>query len=154
MNNDAAKPCVFCQILRGELTLEVVAFRDELTAVFPDRRQQPRNRGHMLVVPLRHVPHIYEIDAELAGPLMTTLARVAAAVKEAFGADGVTIRQNNEAHGGQDVFHVHFHVIPRYADDGFNTGETRFPFGAIEVPLEERVEQAKRLADVLARLNR
>jgi histidine triad (HIT) family protein len=103
----------------------------------------------MLVVPSRHVEQIYEIDDDLAGPLMTTLARVAAAVKVAFNADGVSIRQNNERHGGQDVFHVHFHVIPRYADDAFSTGDNRFPFGAIEVPLEERVRQAKKLAEAL-----
>jgi histidine triad (HIT) family protein len=137
---EAAKSCVFCRILRGELTPEVVAFRDSHTAVFPSRHQQPGNRGHMLVVPTRHVAHIYEIGGDLAGPLMTTLAHVAAAVKAACGADGVSIRQNNEQHGGQDVFHVHFHVIPRFAGDGFiGLGP-----GAIEVPLKERVEQAKK----------
>ena len=103
--------CVFCRILRGELTPEAVAFRDPWTAVFPSRHQQPGNRGHMLVVPTRHVAQLYGIDDDLAGPLMTTLARVAAAVKAACRADGVSIRQNNEPHGGQDVFHVHFHNV-------------------------------------------
>jgi histidine triad (HIT) family protein len=101
----------------------------------------------MLVVPVEHVSHIYELDGALAGPLMTTLARVAAAVKEAYDAGGVSIRQNNERAGGQDVFHVHFHVIPRFADDGFTHLDRSL--GAVEVPVEERVEQAKKVAKAL-----
>jgi histidine triad (HIT) family protein len=103
----------------------------------------------MLVVPIRHVGQIYDIEKDLAGPLMTTLARVARAVKTVWDADGVSVRQNNEPHGGQDVFHVHFHVIPRFADDDFNTGDDRFPFGAVEISLEERIAQARQLAETL-----
>jgi len=139
--------CVFCRIVHRALTPDVLAFIDEHTAVFPSLRQQPRNRGHMLVVPVRHVAQLYDVDVALAGPLMTTLARVAAAVKSVFGAQGVSVRQNNEPHGGQDVFHIHFHVIPRFAGDDFDNGDARFPFGTIEVPLAERVRQA---ADVSA----
>ena len=98
--------CVFCRILEGDLTPGVVAFRNSQTAVFPSPGQQPSNRGHVLVVPIRHVAHIWEVDADLAGPLMTTLARVSAAVKTVCSADGVSIRQNNGRHGGQDVFHL------------------------------------------------
>jgi histidine triad (HIT) family protein len=144
---DAAPPCVFCRILQGELTPRVVAFRDRETAVFPSRHQWPRNRGHMLVVPVRHVARIYEVDDGLAGPLMRTLARTATAVKAACAADGVSIRQHNDPHGGQDVFHVHFHVIPRFAGDGF-AGLERSP-GATEVPLAERLEQARTVAAAL-----
>jgi histidine triad (HIT) family protein len=141
---------VFCRILAGEPTPGVLAFRDSQTAVFPSRGQQPRNRGHMLVVPIRHVAHISEVDGDLAGPLMTTLARVAAAVRTVCSADGVSIRQNNGRHAGQDVFHVHFHVVPRFAGDGF-TGLDR-ALGMVEVSVEERIEQASKLADELRRL--
>jgi diadenosine tetraphosphate (Ap4A) HIT family hydrolase len=139
--------CVFCRIVRGEFTPGVLAYRDEHVAVFPALRQQPKNRGHMLVVPVKHVAQVYDVDDALAGPLMTTLARVARAVKTVRNADGVTIRQNNERHGGQDVFHVHFHVIPRFEGDRFDLGEYRFPFGAKEVPLEERIEMANSLRE-------
>ena len=149
ISTEATTACVFCRIVRGKLTPEILAFCDSQTAVFPSFHQQPRNRGHMLVVPTRHVAQIYEIGADLAGPLMTTLVRVAVAVKVVCCAEGVSIRQNNERHGGQDVFHVHFHVIPRFADDAFTTGHDRFPFGAVEAPLEERVEQAKKLSEAL-----
>jgi histidine triad (HIT) family protein len=149
MSAETEEMCVFCRIVRGELTPEVLAFRDGQTAVFPSRHQQPRNRGHMLVVPTRHVANIYDVGDDLAGPLMTTLARVAVAVKAVSSADGVSVRQNNEPHGGQDVLHLHFHVIPRFAGDAFTTGEGRFPFGAVEVPLEERIEQGRRLHEAL-----
>ena len=145
--DDAAASCPFCRILRGELTPGVVAFRDRETAVFPSRHQLPRNRGHMLVVPVRHVARIYEVDRDVAGPLMTTVARVAAAVKAMCAADGVSIRQNNDRHGGQDVFHVHFHVVPRFAGDDY-AGLDRGP-GRIELSLEERIAQARALADAL-----
>jgi len=144
---DAEQACVFCRILRGELTPGALAFRDAHTAVFPSLGQQPRNRGHMLVVPIQHVAQIDEIQNDLAGPLMITLARVTAAMKTAFSAEGVSVRQNNGRDGGQDVFHVHFHVVPRFAGDEF-VGLGR-QYGTTEVPLEERVEQAKRLAAAL-----
>jgi histidine triad (HIT) family protein len=146
-DENADKACVFCRILRGELTPDVVAFRDAHTAVFPSSRQQPGNRGHMLVVPTQHVAQIDEIEENLAGPLMMTLARVTAALKAAFSADGVSVRQNNGPYGGQDVFHVHFHVVPRFAGDGF-IGMGR-QYGTTELPLEERVEQARRVAAAL-----
>jgi histidine triad (HIT) family protein len=142
-------PCPFCAIVSGALTPEVVAYGDAHTAVFPSLHQQPRNRGHMLVVPVPHIAQIYDVEGVLAGALMTTLARVARAVKRACLADGVTVRQNNEAAGGQDVFHVHFHVVPRFVDDGFSSGDARYPFGAVEVPLHERAQQAAALRDAI-----
>jgi diadenosine tetraphosphate (Ap4A) HIT family hydrolase len=81
MNTETTGTCVFCRIVSGELTPGVLACCDSQTAVFPSLHQQARNRGHMLVVPSRHVAHIYNVGGDLAGALMTTLARVAAAVK-------------------------------------------------------------------------
>ena len=141
--------CVFCAIASGALSPQVLAYRDDWTAVFPSLHQQPRNQGHMLVVPTRHIAHIYDVDGDVAAGLMRTLAGAARAVKRAFVADGVTIRQNNEPHGGQDVFHVHFHVIPRFAGDAFDHGEERFPLGAREVALDDRIRQAAAVRDAL-----
>lgn len=147
MTEDPTASCVFCRILRGELTPGLIAYRDEWTAVFPSRLQQPRNLGHMLVVPIRHVAHIYDVGTDLGGPMMATLVRVAAAVKRMCAADGVSIRQNNELAGGQDVPHLHFHVVPRFAHDGFAGLEPSH--GAVEVPLEQRAHQARELVAVL-----
>ncbi len=73
--------------------------------------------GHALVVPRRHIENLYELPDELAGPILSTAARVARAAKRAFEADGVTLRQNNEAASDQHLFHFHLHVIPRFAGD-------------------------------------
>ena len=137
--------CKFCSIVKGKLTPGVVAYQDIETAVFPSLYQRPQNQGHMLVVPVAHVSYIYDVDRDIGGALMATVAAAARAVKKIWSADGITIRQNNEPHGGQDVFHVHFHVIPRFANDGFNRGEDRFPYGSVEVPYDERIDQAKML---------
>lgn len=68
-------------------------------------------------MPRRHVQDIYELPEKLAGPILATAAEIARVVKRAFGADGVTLRQNNEAASDQHLFHFHLHVIPRFAGD-------------------------------------
>lgn len=77
----------------------------------------PLTPGHALIVPRRHVRDLYELPDGLAGPLLSTAAQVARAAKRAFGADGVTLRQNNEAASDQHLFHFHLHVIPRFNGD-------------------------------------
>ncbi len=142
-NQQFDSDCIFCRVLRGDLTPGVIAYRDDATAVFPSLRQRPQNRGHMLVVPVSHVSNIYELDRELGSALIQTVAAVARALKLAFSAQGIAIKQHNEKHGGQDIFHVHFHVIPCYANDGFFRGDERFPRGMREVPIENRRDQAR-----------
>ena len=83
---------------------------------------------------------------------MDTISRVARAAKPAFSADGIAIKQHNDRYGGQDIFHVHFHVFPCFKGDGFFRGAERFPMGLEEVPLEERVAQSMLLREALARL--
>jgi histidine triad (HIT) family protein len=77
----------------------------------------PLSPGHALVVPRRHVRDLYELPDALAGPVLSAAARVARALKRAFGADGVTLRQNNGAASDQHLFHFHLHVIPRFKGD-------------------------------------
>jgi len=150
MANDNPEDCVFCQIVGGNCEPGMIVWQDEMTAVFPSLHQRADNRGHMLVVPVPHVSSIYEIDKALGAELMYSVSRIARAVKETFAADGVAIKQHNDRHGGQDVFHVHFHVIPCFENDGFFRGNQRWPKGMEEVPLNERLAQATRLRDVLA----
>jgi histidine triad (HIT) family protein len=87
--------------------------RDVLVALNPF----PLAAGHALVIPRRHVVDLYELPEQLAGPVLATAARVARAAKRAFAADGITLRQNNEAASDQHLFHFHLHVIPRFVDD-------------------------------------
>jgi histidine triad (HIT) family protein len=107
--------CVFCKIIAGELPAAVV-YRDDTVMAFMSLQQL--TQGHTLVIPIQHVKNIYELPDELAGPLLSTAARVARAVKREFKPDGVWVSQFNEPAAGQSVFHYHLHVIPRYLSDG------------------------------------
>lgn len=143
--------CVFCDITQGTTDSDLVAYRDEQTVVIPCLTQRPQNLGHMLVLPVAHIPFIYDLPLETSAALMRTISMVARAVKQATSADGVVVRQNNERHGGQDVFHLHVHVVPRFENDRFNEGDDRYPFGLIETARPERLRQAERVRSLLAR---
>jgi histidine triad (HIT) family protein len=104
---------VFAKILRGELPAHKV-YEDADTLAFMDI--MPRAEGHTLVIPKAPVVNLLDAgDAELAA-CMRTVQRVAVAAKKAFAADGITLLQANERAGGQVVFHLHFHVMPRWND--------------------------------------
>jgi histidine triad (HIT) family protein len=111
------EPCIFCQIVAGEAERSVVA-EDATALAFMNLFQPTGSEGHVLVTPKRHLRDIYELDAETAGAVFAMTARVARAVKQAMVPDGITVVQNNEPASGQDVFHLHVHVIPRLAGDG------------------------------------
>jgi len=107
--------CVFCRIAAGELPASKV-FEDESTVAFMDL--QSVNPGHLLVAVKPHRANIYELDDALAGAVFRTTARMAKAVKQVTGCQGVTLFQANEKAGAQTIFHFHIHVLPRWEDDG------------------------------------
>lgn len=102
---------VFAKILRGEIPSARV-FEDEHALAFMD--VFPQARGHTLVVPKAPVRNLLEIDDNVLGPLIVRVRRVALAVREALKPDGITVMQFNGSAGGQTVFHLHFHIIPRW----------------------------------------
>ena len=75
------------------------------------------NPGHALVIPLAHHENIYALPDDLAGRIARMARRVASAMRRGYPCDGVTVRQNNEPAGDQDVWHLHTHVIPRHTGD-------------------------------------
>ncbi|WP_173932164.1 HIT family protein [Chelativorans sp. Marseille-P2723] len=107
---DEANP--FAKILRGELPAHKI-FEDEETFAFMDI--MPRGTGHCLVIPKRPARNLLDVDDEALSAVMRTVRRVGRAAMKAFEADGLTIQQFNESAGGQVVFHLHFHVLPRFA---------------------------------------
>jgi len=102
---------VFAKILRGELPCHKVYETDRVLA-FMDI--MPRGDGHVLVVPKAKARNILDAKPEDLAELAKAVQIVARAVKKAFSADGLTIQQFNESAGGQVVFHLHVHVIPRF----------------------------------------
>ena len=102
---------IFAKILRGEMPATKV-YEDELALAFMDI--MPRADGHVLVIPKVPARGILDMPGEALGPYMERVQKVAAAVKAGMGADGLTLQQFNETSGGQVVFHIHFHVLPRW----------------------------------------
>jgi histidine triad (HIT) family protein len=107
---------IFSKIIQREIPAEIV-YEDEDVLAFLDIR--PNNFGHTLVIPKAYSRNVLTISPESWGKVMEVVRMLAITIKEALDADGVNIKMNNEDAGGQDVFHTHVHIIPRYKDDGF-----------------------------------
>lgn len=103
---------VFAKILRGEMPCFRL-YEDDDTLAFMDI--MPRADGHCLVIPKTPARNILDVDADSLAAVMRTVQKLSHAVMKAFAADGVTIQQFNESAGGQVVFHLHVHVLPRHA---------------------------------------
>ncbi len=101
---------LFAKILRGELPCYKIC-EDAHTFVFLDI--MPRCPGHALVIPKAPARNIFDITPDDLAHVARTTQRVAAAGMKAFSADGITIQQFNEPAGGQVIFHLHVHVMPR-----------------------------------------
>jgi histidine triad (HIT) family protein len=102
---------VFAKILRGEIPANRV-YEDSHVVAFMD--VMPQSPGHTLVVSRAASRNLLDADAETLTHILPVLQKIARAAKRAFGADGISVMQFNEAAGGQSVFHLHFHVIPRF----------------------------------------
>lgn len=113
--------CTFCAIGAGgdgiRTTREDVIWRDERTTAFVAAKWWKGNEGHVLVIPNRHARDLYEIDEGDLAAVYATAKRVAAAIRATYGCEGTSTRQHNEPGGGQDVFHFHVHVFPRWEGD-------------------------------------
>jgi histidine triad (HIT) family protein len=132
---------IFAKILRGELPSYKV-YEDDKAIAFLDI--MPRSPGHTLVLPKAPARNILDIGADDLAHVMMTAQKIAKAAMKAFSADGITIQQFNEGAGGQVVFHLHVHVIPRKA------GVVMKPPASTKEKPEVLAEHAKILAAALA----
>ena len=108
---------IFAKIIKGELPAEKIFENDKVLA-FMDI--MPRSPGHLLVIPKSSARNILDIDDENLCEVIKVVKKLAIASKKAMNATGVTIQQFSEADGGQEVFHLHFHIIPRYTGKPMN----------------------------------
>ncbi|MFQ6100121.1 MAG: HIT family protein [Anaerolineae bacterium] len=112
-----ASTCVFCDVLAGKLPSSLV-FRDDLCCAFMDIR--PVNPGHVLIIPTRHASSLAELDEESGAHMFRVAQRIATALRDSgLGCEGVNLFLADGAAAGQEVLHVHLHVVPRYTGDGF-----------------------------------
>ena len=121
MQHHAPSPylCPFCAITAGAES-DAVVFNDGKVIGVLGLYQKEGNEGHTLVIPAVHFENLYELPADLTGHLFVVTQLLARGIKRAFTADGITVVQNNEPAGGQDVWHAHTHIIPRFKGDGFH----------------------------------
>ncbi len=108
--------CIFCAIARGDAPAERV-HEDERTVAFMDIN--PATHGHALVIPRAHCQDIFDADPADVAAVATTAQILATAARDSFRTDGINIVQASGAAAFQTVFHLHFHVIPRYHSDRF-----------------------------------
>lgn len=110
--------CIFCRIVAGEIPACKI-YEDEQVLAFLDISQT--TEGHSLVIPKQHVRNLLDMEGDLAGQLFSRVPMLARAVKEATGAAGLNVINNNEEAAGQTVFHAHIHLVPRYGqEDGIS----------------------------------
>ena len=114
MRNDN---CIFCKIANGVIPSNTL-YEDDLFKVILDLN--PVTKGHALILPKNHFDDLLSIDEETGSKVLMVASKIATAMKKTLKCDGVNILQNNGEAAGQTVFHLHFHVIPRYVGDTVN----------------------------------
>jgi len=140
----SADPCPFCAYLAGDAECAFVT-RTESVASFVNLRQY--ERGALLVIPVRHLPTVLDVDADMLGAVHWEAVRLGRALIRAFDASGLNIFQNNGISAGQTVPHYHVHVVPRYAR---SDPRRRFQEGSFEaVAFSERLEIAESIRTAL-----
>jgi histidine triad (HIT) family protein len=132
---------IFAKIIRGELPAQKV-YEDDKTLAFLDI--MPRAPGHTLVIPKAPARNLLDVKPEDLAHVMRVAQKIANAGMRAFGAQGVTVQQFNEAAGGQVVFHLHVHVIPR------KEGEAMKPPATVKETPENLAAHAEKLRAALA----
>jgi len=134
-------PCPFCRIVQEIAAGENsdVVFQDSHITAFMSLHNPLANPGHVLIVPNEHYENIFDLPVRLAADIHVCSRAIALAMKAAYQCAGISLRQHNEPAGGQDVWHYHLHIFPRYTGDGFSRTEM------VPTPLEKRAGYAIQL---------
>ena len=114
---EPSETCVFCRLVAGTLPISIIAETDDILAVMDI---QPVNPGHALVIPKAHAPYLADLNASLAAQIFAMGLRVAAALRASgIRCEGVNLFLADGEAAGQEIFHAHLHVFPRFNGDGF-----------------------------------
>jgi histidine triad (HIT) family protein len=132
--------CIFCKIASKEIPSDLI-YEDDDVFVFLDIK--PVNKGHTLIIPKKHSMDLLETDDETLANLVIKAKHLAGQIMTAMGAAGFNLNINTKAAAGQAVFHTHFHIIPRYSNDGLKM------WPHLEVEPKTRAEMAAELRKFL-----
>ncbi len=127
--------CIFCEIVGGRIPAHTI-YEDEETLAFLDI--QPRSPGHMMIIPKKHHATIMDLPDNLVQPVFVTVKRVAQMLEKGLGTGHFTIGINTGRLSGQEVDHLHVHVMPRFEGDGGTSIH-----GVVNNPPEEDLEKIK-----------
>lgn len=117
MKEEDPEICIFCEIVAGRSPVSVV-YQDERVMVFPTI--QPVNDGHLLVIPKEHKAYIADVDDDLVMHIMKISKMMASAIRRSkFKCEGINLFVADGEVAGQEIFHFHMHVYPRFENDGF-----------------------------------
>ncbi len=109
------KDCIFCKMIKGDIPAEKVFEDDHVITVMDIHPKAP---GHVMVIPKVHASNILELPEEEIKPLFSAVKKVVNMINEALSPKGFTMGLNHGSVSGQEVNHIHFHIIPRFEGDG------------------------------------
>ena len=131
--------CIFCRIIGGEIPSSTVYEDDDFKVIMDI---SPAAKGHTIMLTKKHFANLLELEDKVAEKGLVVAKKVAAAMKEQLGCDGINLLQNNGEAAGQSVFHLHFHIIPRYKDDN-----VKLPWVPVKYEEGEAMELATKIAN-------
>ncbi len=137
-------PCLICSIVEGRIPSHKV-YEDERCLAFLDIH--PAAPGHTLLVPKAHVSRVEDLTPEQAQALFSALHKILTHIKDALGADATTIGVNNGPGSGQEIPHVHIHIIPRRRGDRGGIIQSLGPGGRADLAETAEKIRAKMMAD-------
>lgn len=128
--------CIFCKIINREVPVEIIYENDDIIAILDI---MPVNKGHILILPKQHFANIMETPDQTACKVISVAKKMGQSLIASLKCDGFNITNNTNEAAGQSVMHVHFHVIPRYYNDG------HFPWKHESYKNDEASEIAKKI---------
>ncbi|MBU1178237.1 HIT family protein [Patescibacteria group bacterium] len=131
--------CIFCKIIKGEIPSSKV-YEDDAVLAFLDIH--PINYGHTLVIPKEHHETVVDLSDNLLQEVILQVKRIGQAVMAGLRVDGFNIGLNNGRAAGQEVDHVHFHVIPRLSNDGLKHWPSREYAESENEKVADKIKQA------------
>ena len=154
MHNHAPRnyKCPLCLLLGGMddpvfSTQADIVYQDETVTILISSHHWTHHSGNVIIIPNRHYENIYDLPDGIGAKIYAATRRVAQAMKQAYGCEGISTRQHNEPAGNQDVFHFHMHVFPRFMGDQLYGAEKTY------TPPEERLDNARNLRSALGGLS-
>lgn len=118
-----------------------IIYKDKDLMAFISSHTWPNNYWNVIIIPKKHIENIYDLPEDLGNKIFSLSKKIAIAMKEVYKCDAISVRQHNEPAWNQDVFHYHYHIIPRYHKDNlYVRHEEKF-----KVPVEERAKYAQKL---------